>query len=140
MADTDPLVTAPPVATTVKSPVPRDPGRDPPRAVPSPAETRSRPTLEYLRDREHVLGHQRWLSRSTSWSESVLRRAGTRSFRGVWSERSGDVRDLAASGLDLVAGVGDGVGGFHGRPGGDALVERGLAEHGAQVVDGGREG
>src|SRR4051812_34571091 len=63
MADTDPLVTAPPMATTVRSPVPRDPGRQPPPAVPSPPETRSSPTLDYLRGREHVLGHQRWLSR-----------------------------------------------------------------------------
>ena len=44
---------------------------------------------------------------------------------------------LQAGELDLVAGVADGVDEFHGGAGGDTLVERRLAEHGTQVVDGG---
>ncbi len=44
---------------------------------------------------------------------------------------SGRVGALRAGESDLVSGVLDGVGAFHGRPAGGTLVEGGLAEHGA---------
>ena len=43
---------------------------------------------------------------------------------------------LAAGEFDVVSGVRDGVGEVHGGPGGGALVEGGVAEHGAQVIHG----
>lgn len=44
-----------------------------------------------------------------------------------------DVSEFAAGELDVVAGVADSVAEVHGSPGGDTLVEQGLAEHGAQM-------
>jgi hypothetical protein len=54
-------------------------------------------------------------------------RPGRRCRRERAGVRSGDVRELATSALDLVAGVGDSVGGFHGSPGGGAPVEHHFA-------------
>jgi hypothetical protein len=49
-------------------------------------------------------------------------------------ERSSDVHEFTASGLDLVAGVGDGVGEFDGGPRGDAVVEPAVSEDRAEMI------
>jgi hypothetical protein len=71
-ADTDLGLIAGAETTTVESRVPRDPDRCPAGAIQSPAETRSSPTLEHLRGREHVPGHQGRLSRDPAQSAHDL--------------------------------------------------------------------